>query len=112
KTLTAYVTAKKSSSNNWTFIYLDRVAGLHEAFRFAKQYAPSVIFAEDIDRAVNGDDRTTDIDDVLNTIDGIESKGGEIITILTTNHVDQINRAMLRPGRLDAVISIQAPDAE
>lgn len=111
KTLTAYVTAKKCQENGWTFIYLDRVGGLHEAFRFAKQYAPSVIFAEDIDRAASGDERTVDIDDILNTIDGIESKGSEIITILTTNHVDKLNLAILRPGRLDSVISIQAPDS-
>lgn len=112
KTLTAYVTAKKCVANGWTFIYLDRVSGLDEALRFARQYSPSVIFAEDIDRVVAGEDRTVDIDDVLNSIDGIESKGSEIITILTTNHVDRINRAMLRPGRLDAVISITAPDAK
>jgi transitional endoplasmic reticulum ATPase len=47
----------------------------------------------------------------LNEIDGVESKGKELITILTSNHAENINQAMLRPGRLDAVLSIQAPDA-
>jgi len=112
KTLTAYVTAKKCQANGWTFIYVSRVTGLDEAFCFARQYSPAVIFAEDIDRAVSGEDRTVEIDDVLNSIDGIESKGSEIITILTSNDVKSINRAMLRPGRLDAVISVQPPDAE
>jgi len=32
--------------------------------------------------------------------------------VLTTNNVEKINRAMLRPGRLDAVIPVRAPDAE
>lgn len=112
KTLTAYVTAKKAVDNNWTFIYLDRVSAIHDALAFAKEYAPAVLFAEDIDRIVEGDDRTADIDDVLNTIDGVDAKGCEIITILTTNHVDRINVAMLRPGRLDAVITINPPDQE
>lgn len=111
KTLTAYVTAKKCEANGWTFIYLDRVTGIKEAFSLARQYAPSVIFAEDIDRTMTGG-RTVKVDDVLNNIDGIESKGSEIITILTTNHVDQIEKAMLRPGRLDAVISVDPPDAK
>lgn len=111
KTLTAYVTAKKCEKNGWTFIYLDRVTGLKEAFELARQYSPAVIFAEDIDRVVSGE-RSVKIDDVLNNIDGIESKGSEVITILTTNYVDKIERAMLRPGRLDAVISVEAPDAK
>lgn len=110
KTLAAYVTAKKCQENGWTFLYVDRVAGLKEAFTFAKQYMPCAIFAEDIDRVVTGE-RSVEIDDVLNNIDGVDSKGSEIITILTSNHADRINRAMLRPGRLDAIVSVSAPDA-
>jgi transitional endoplasmic reticulum ATPase len=112
KTLTAFVTAKKCAQNNWTFIYIDRVQALQSALEFAKMYQPAVVFAEDIDRAISGDERTTSIDDILNTIDGIQAKGTALMTILTTNHVDKLNRAMLRPGRLDAVISIQPPDKE
>lgn len=111
KTLTAYVTAKKCSENGWTFIYLDRVQGIQTAFKFAKQYAPAVIFAEDIDRVTSGE-RDMELDDILNQIDGIDAKNTEIITILTTNHVEGINKAMMRPGRLDAVISILPPDKE
>lgn len=111
KTLAAFVTATKCVRNGWTFILLDKVSGLHGALTFARLYGPSVVFAEDIDRAVTGD-RSVAMDDILNTIDGIESKGSEIITILTSNHVENINPAMLRPGRLDAVIHVTAPDAK
>ena len=111
KTLPAFVTAKKCVENGWTFIYLDRVSALDDALSFAKRYQPCAIFAEDIDRAVTGD-RSEDMDDILNTIDGIEAKSAEIITILTTNHAENINKAMLRPGRLDAIITFAAPDAE
>lgn len=111
KTLTAYVTAKKCADNGWTFVYLDRVTALRDALLFAKRYAPAVIFAEDIDRVIEGS-RSISGDDILNNIDGIGSKNAEIITILTTNHVDRIQQAMLRPGRLDAVISVQPPDSE
>lgn len=111
KTLTAFITAQKCEANGWTFIMLDKVAGLHDALSFARQYSPAVVFAEDIDRTVSGE-RSVEIDDVLNTIDGVESKGTEIITILTSNHAENINRAMLRPGRLDAVITVHPPDAK
>lgn len=111
KTLAAFVTATKCVSSGWTFILLDKVSGLNGALTFARLYGPSVVFAEDIDRAVTGE-RSVAIDDILNTIDGIESKGSEIITILTSNHVENINVAMLRPGRLDAVIHVTPPDAK
>jgi transitional endoplasmic reticulum ATPase len=110
KTLTAYVTAKKACANGWTYIYVDRVTGLREAMIFARLFAPAVVFAEDIDRVLDGE-RDVSVDDILNTIDGVDSKGHEIITILTTNEIGKIEPAMLRPGRLDAVISVLPPDA-
>lgn len=111
KTLTAFVTAVKANQNGWTFIMVDRVSGLKAALETARMYEPAIVFAEDLDRSVSGQERTVKIDDILNTIDGLDSKGTEIMTILTSNDVTQVNRAMLRPGRLDAIISVQAPDA-
>lgn len=111
KTLTAWVAAKKCVENGWTFIYLNRVSDLDQALAFAQRYQPAMIFAEDIDRAVSGN-RSVAMDDILNTIDGIEAKNSETIVALTTNHVENINQAMLRPGRLDAVVSVRAPDAK
>jgi transitional endoplasmic reticulum ATPase len=111
KTLTAFVTAQKAQRNGWTFILLDRVSGLKEAYAFARQYSPAIIFAEDVEREMGGE-RSVKVDDVLNNIDGLESKGTEIITVLTTNHVDRINVAMLRPGRLDAIITTHPPDGQ
>src|SRR5262249_6291709 len=50
--------------------------------------------------------------DLLNTIDGILAKDAKVITVLTTNFVERLDPAMLRPGRLDAVISVRAPEAK
>lgn len=111
KTLTAFVTAQKCERNNWTFILVDRVSGLKDALGFARQYAPAVVFAEDVEREV-GLERTVAVDDVLNTIDGIEAKGTEILTVFTTNHIEKVNAAMLRPGRVDAIITTHAPDGK
>lgn len=111
KTLTAYVTAKKAVANGWTFIYLNSVSELQRAIFFAQQYGPAVIFAEDIDQVLKGG-RDDAMNGILNTIDGVDTKGSELIVVLTTNHVDDINPAMLRPGRLDAVIPVRPPDAK
>jgi transitional endoplasmic reticulum ATPase len=110
KTLLAYVTARVAQDNGWTFLYLERVSGLADAVLFARRYSPCVIFAEDIDRILGGE-RDMSVDDVLNIVDGIDSKSQELMIILTTNFVDKIEKAMIRPGRLDAVINLPRPDA-
>jgi len=112
KTLTAYVTAKKCVENGWTFIYLNSVSDLEQAIHFAKAYQPAVIFAEDLDQVLNGNDRDDKVNGILNTIDGVETKSAEIVVVLTTNNISNITQAMLRPGRLDAVISVRPPDAK
>lgn len=112
KTLSAYVTAQLCEQHGWTFLYLKSVTQLDQAILFAKQYQPCVIFAEDIDQAMEDGDRDEGMNQVLNTIDGVDTKGTEIIVVLSTNFVEKINPAMLRPGRLDAAIEVRAPDAE
>ena len=110
KTLTTRVTAKKCIDNGWTFLTVDRGKSLSEALAFAQRYQPAVVFVEDIDRVTEKRDETAN--DLLNTIDGILSKSAEVMVVLTTNHVERIEQAMLRPGRLDAVITVAPPDAK
>ena len=112
KTLTATITAKKAQENGWTFIMVNHPGALPSVIEVARLYQPCVVFAEDIDRVMSGAQRDVSMDFILNTIDGIHSKDAEIIVVLTTNHIERINRAMLRPGRIDAALSITPPDAE
>jgi transitional endoplasmic reticulum ATPase len=113
KTLTAAAGATLAKENGWTFIYLKDVTCLAQAYHFASRYQPAIIFAEDIDQILNDPNRRdNEVNDILNALDGIDTKGVEIITVLTTNHLEKITQAMLRPGRLDTVISVRAPDAD
>lgn len=70
-----------------------------------------VILVEDIDRdsVTNTDDVTDDkfnMATVLNTIDGAMSPEN-VIFIFTTNHIDRIDPAIIRKGRMDDVIEIK-----
>jgi transitional endoplasmic reticulum ATPase len=115
KTLTAKILSKICVDNNWTFVYLKDVQDLERAMRFARRYEPAVIFAEDIDSVMiqkNGSQRDDAMNSILNTIDGVDMKSAKLIVVLTSNFVDRINKAMLRPGRLDAVIHVSPPDAK
>lgn len=111
KTLAAYVAAAKAQRAGWTFVYCETAPELADVVRFAQQYAPAVVFCEDIDRVVSGE-RDVNMDQILSIVDGIESKDSELMIVLTTNEVDKINQAMLRPGRLDSVINVSPPDAK
>lgn len=110
KTLAAHIVAKKSEANGWTFILCQNANDLASTVDFAAQYQPAVVFCEDVDQVVAGN-RSVDMNNILNVVDGIESKNQSIMVVFTTNEVEEIHGAMLRPGRLDAVIHVERPDA-
>jgi ATPases of the AAA+ class len=111
KTMAANVASRHATDAGITYVYVPRADELSDAIEFAKQYqSPAcVVFCEDIDRSVNGE-RSVEMDDILNILDGVDTKNANIITVLTTNDLESINPAMLRPGRLDAVINVTPPD--
>lgn len=111
KTMIANVTAKKCEDNGWTFIYVEDVRDLDQALALAELYMPAVVFGEDLDQAI-GMERDEEVNRILNILDGVATKKVEIMTVVTTNNVGNINQAMLRPGRIDTVIPVRAPDRE
>lgn len=111
KTMVAWVTAKLCEENGWTFLYIEDVRDLDIALEIARMYEPTVVFAEDVNRVV-GSSRNEEVDRMLNTLDGVAAKDSQIITVLTTNEVNVIHQAMIRPGRVDTIIPVTAPDAQ
>ncbi len=111
KTMLASHIARVATKAGWTFIYVKDSEELPEALRYAQQYQPVVVFAEDVDR-IAGKERTDDVNELLNQLDGIDNKTAKIMTILTSNHPDRINPAMRRPGRIDLVLEVLPPDAD
>lgn len=110
KTSTGLLTAKEAVANGWTFISAkpgrDKI---EDVLRTAKLYQPAVVFVEDIDgEASSGENQ--DVTRLLEAFDGISGKGGELMILMTTNHIDRIHKGMLRPGRLDAVVEVAALD--
>jgi len=111
KSLISTITGRVAVENDWTFITIDNPHALYETLLLARQYQPCVVFCEDIDRAITME-RDDEANEILNVVDGILSKNSDVMVVFTTNHVEKISKAMLRPGRLDAVISIRPPDQE
>lgn len=115
KSLTALDTARRAQDNTWTFLYLKNVNDLKRVYPFAARYAPSVIFAEDIDLLTDtGEDeetRESGIRMLNNVLDGMDNKESSVILVLTTNHVDKLPPSLLRPGRFDSIVTFTQPDA-
>ncbi len=110
KTETALKIGRTANAAGHTFIYCkDR--NLSEVLEVAKHYQPSIVFVEDIDEMTSGD-RDENINDLLNTIDGIQTKGQGLTLIMTTNHKEKINQAFRRPGRIDVVLNFDLPNKE
>jgi transitional endoplasmic reticulum ATPase len=111
KTMLAGFIAREATRLGWTFVYVKNAAELPQALAYAKKYQPVVVFAEDVDR-IAGIERTNDVNNLLNQLDGVDSKTSQIMTILTSNHMDKVNPAMRRPGRIDLILQVLPPDAE
>lgn len=108
KTLAAKAAGNTAIQNGWTFIYLEDVKRFADAVDLAAHYAPAVVFVEDIDNITSGD-RDQHMNEILNTIDGIDTKHLPIITVLTTNHDERIQKGFLRAGRIDSLIQFDEP---
>lgn len=108
KTLAGMLAAKQCEASGWTFI-LCRPGkdNLNEVLQTAQLYAPSVVWYEDID-VVAGENMRSDmqVSKILDALDSVTTKGTEVLAGFTTNHIDKIQKGVLRPGRLDAVIHI------
>lgn len=108
KTLTAYVTAKLAVQNGMTFVYGHTDDDIAQVIHLARQYQPSVVFMEDVDTKVGGTDEEES--EILDIMDGILSKDSKVIAIFTTNHPEELPKALRRPGRLDATIHVGPPE--
>jgi len=90
---------------------------IREMFRKAKQASPCVIFFDEIDSiAPSRTGGTTDsrvservVSQLLTEFDGIEELKG-VVVVAATNRPDIIDKALLRPGRVDRMIYIPPPE--
>lgn len=90
--------------------------GVRKIFRKARQVAPCVIFFDEIDavaprRGGEAGNNVTErmVNQLLTELDGIEALS-DVVFIAATNRPDLIDPALLRPGRMDKLIMVPAPD--
>ena len=93
-------------------------ARVRDLFETAKAHRPSLIFVDEIDAVgrqrgagLGGghDEREQTLNQLLVEMDGFDPNSG-VIMIAATNRPDVLDPALLRPGRFDRQIVVDAPD--
>ncbi|QLK26902.1 AAA family ATPase [Natrinema zhouii] len=100
---------------------IDRYVGesekaIREVFERARQSAPSIVFFDELDAiaAARGDGHEVTervVSQLLTELDGMR-ENPNLVVLAATNRKDQIDPALLRPGRLDTHVFVGEPDLD
>ena len=93
---------------------------VRDLFEQAKAAAPAIVFIDELDAigrarmagtALGGnDEREQTLNQILTEMDGFEPGSG-VVVLAATNRAEVLDPALLRPGRFDRRIAVQAPDS-
>ena len=98
-------------------------ARVRDLFEQARKAAPCIVFIDEIDAVgrkrgsgmQGNDEREQTLNQLLVEMDGFRAggrqEGGDIIILAATNRPDVLDAALLRPGRFDRQVVVDAPDA-
>ncbi|TRW25443.1 AAA family ATPase [Criibacterium bergeronii] len=91
---------------------------VRKLYKTARETAPCIVFIDEIDSigAARGNHRGSSEDDktltaLLNELDGFSAKNG-VITIAATNRLEDLDPALVRPGRFDRQVAVPLPNKE
>lgn len=111
KSMAGVLTAQIAVAHGWTFIHVAPGERIEIALELARQYGPAVVWIEDVDTVAGGNLDRARVVKVLEALDGVTSKvAGGLLVGMTTNHVEKLDPAVLRPGRIDTIIHVAQPD--
>ena len=124
KTLLAKAVASASGANFYSqsaSSFVEMFAGLGAArirklFEEARKHAPAIIFIDELDavgtaRAGGGFHREHDqtLNQLLVELDGFNARD-EVVVMAASNRLQDLDAALLRPGRFDRQVLVSAPD--
>src|SRR5262249_21355159 len=94
-------------------------ARVRDLFTKARAAAPAIIFIDELDaigrsrtaavRVGGNDEQEQTLNQILTEMDGFDSHEG-VIVLAATNRADVLDPALLRRGRFDRRVTVQAPD--
>lgn len=126
KTLTARAVAGEAnvpffymSGSDFVELYVGvGAARVRDLFKKAKEEAPAIVFIDELDAVGRqrgaglgggNDEREQTLNSLLVEMDGFDNDTS-VIVMAATNRPDVLDKALLRPGRFDKKVVIDAPD--
>src|SRR5215207_6708394 len=112
-----------ASGSSFVEMFVGRgAARIRRLFKDARKSGRAVIFIDELDaiggaRGVDGGDGGTSereqaLNQLLVELDGFERAKGTVIVIAASNHVDKLDKALLRPGLFDRQVFVSPPDRD
>ena len=86
---------------------------IKNVFTKAAENAPSIVLLEDMDKFANEDDYHCNAEEYVTVQSCIdENKGKDVFVVATVNGRRNLPKSLLRAGRFDAIIEVDAPEGE
>jgi cell division protease FtsH len=111
-----------ASGSSFVEMFVGRgAARIRRLFKEARKSGRAVIFIDELDavggkRGDGADGATSEREQALNQLlvelDGFERDPGTVIVLAASNHVDKLDKALLRPGRFDRQVLVAPPDCD
>ncbi len=79
-------------------------------FEQAAKETPSIVFLDDMDKFANNDEKHKDSEEYVTVQSCIDTfRHAEVFVLATANDVEDLPESLIRPGRFDRVIEVEAP---
>ena len=110
KSILMYKAAQAAHKAGWGVVSV-KPGMLGAALLMTPLLEPLCLIIEDVDAGAHGDrDR---LNNVLNCISSVATKtSGDYMLLMSTNFLNRIDPAMLRPERIDAIVKVDLPNAD
>jgi cell division protease FtsH len=95
----------------------DPIRNINALFEYAQRVAPTILFIDEIDsiaksRSTGAILYTAALNSLLTALDGFKQHAKPVFVLAATNHPEEIDAALLRPGRLEKIITFSSPDSQ
>jgi ATP-dependent 26S proteasome regulatory subunit len=105
KTTIISALCKYALDRGFSIFSCNEIYYVKKVYDFANEFSPALVVFEDFDSIAQ-----KGVSDFLNILDGVEKHN--VITLMTTNRIEMLDKACIREGRVNQIINVDYPCEE